>query len=354
MDTDGTMERCPLDALLLGSFESEAERISAEWACLITCSAWKASVHDMVSVCKTGTLWATLLSNPFSQTRVPVWDPTAAGASNREVIVTSTDVLLHTCRLNICSMDVLCTYLAQGSFPSYASISDVLLATLMYIQFHKVEGLLMRDLVPLVLRLVSCELQSGAGQYTELRYTYAEQILTPLLRGPHFHLVVHAPNLYDTLEVLAGNMSGFVNLLMTVAGSAILVDLEDLRTNETVPGAPDWWSITHHLICHHTDVTYRTWPRFVTTVHSAHREHFPSKVTRRLLRQCLSVKKYAGRLRSHAALVECPILMDLTTDPVRASDGFVYDRDSLLTYFSKGASRSPLTRERVSTIVHAA
>jgi len=42
-------------------------------------------------------------------------------------------------------------------------------------------------------------------------------------------------------------------------------------------------------------------------------------------------------------VVCCPITQEVMTDPVRAADGNVYDRASLVQWFATGKNTSPLT-----------
>ena len=52
--------------------------------------------------------------------------------------------------------------------------------------------------------------------------------------------------------------------------------------------------------------------------------------------------------REEPDLVCCPITQEVMADPVRASDGNVYDRASLTQWFATGKQTSPLTNEEMA------
>ena len=75
------------------------------------------------------------------------------------------------------------------------------------------------------------------------------------------------------------------------------------------------------------DVMVKAWPDFMEKVGDW---HYPQRIS-----------DYTG---------QCPITLMDFVDPVMASDGFVYERNAILTWLTKN-SRSPLTREGISSQV---
>lgn len=152
-----------------------------------------------------------------------------------------------------------------------------------------------------------------------------ETVLVRVLDSRHSNLVVSAPVIMNALHVYAVKnvMHGFVQRLMEVGGTAILVNLElwDREAKKEV--------IFGYLSEHCADVFYKSWPRVAIR----------SGVTKAVS-------------NPPTKIVECPILLDETQDPVLASDGHVYDRDAILTHLVRGNSLSPMTREMLSWIVH--
>lgn len=45
----------------------------------------------------------------------------------------------------------------------------------------------------------------------------------------------------------------------------------------------------------------------------------------------------------------CPITNDIMTSPVIAEDGFTYEKSSILEWFNRGKSTSPMTNEELNT-----
>ena len=176
------------------------------------------------------------------------------------------------------------------------------------------------------------------------------------------HLVVFAPNLMGAMLLMLQKTccKRLIKGIMETAGTAILVDLERIRLlpgneNREICRFQMWFQLSMQLMHQHTMATYRAWPRFFLEFYDSematHANGIASHVTRSLKRLRVFTPSYQGWLRSRPAVVECPITYETTHDPVRGSDGFCYDRNALLTYLAKGGTTSPMTRERMSTIV---
>ena len=161
---------------------------------------------------------------------------------------------------------------------------------------------------------------------TPVGYSFIERLLTRILSSPHFHMVVYCPGLMHFLLHLATEklMPDFVRCLLQNAGSAVVIQIRRSKCEQ------DARTIVEFLAKNHGSLVYEIWPELFS--------HFV-KISDISLKRRRTGKK------------SCPILLDFTDDPVLASDGFVYDRDAILTYLSKGNKTSPMTREDLSTIV---
>ena len=159
-------------------------------------------------------------------------------------------------------------------------------------------------------------------------YSVIERLLTRILSSPHFHMVAFCPGLLHFLLHLATGklMPDFVRCLLQVAGTAVIVQIRRSKCEHNAH------AIVEFMAQNSGSLLYELWPDLT--------KHFVNK-------RDLSLK----RTRSDQDKKSCPILLDLTDDPVLASDGFVYDRDTILTYLSKGNTKSPMTREHLSTIL---
>ena len=335
------------------------QQLREEWQCLRTLTSEEFAARDLFPrLFHPATCWSQLLRCPFSTTSVPHEVP------GRFVVVGSTDVLLHACRLSVVTDDLVLLYLRQPAYPSRTTRVEVMRAVSLHVHLRDFEALLSRDLTPLLLRLATLEAdlvgeaaEQGAGPIAEATaiFDMIEAILLRVVQSRHFHLAAYAPNIVSTLAALrGGQMPRFVARLLETAGTAIVVQLErDRIAHEDGELALDAWMATRHLLRHHTVALYRAWPRFALRAFETHRETMQPEVERSLRRVGAFGTRYQGRLRS-TRRYECPILHDETMDAVRASDGFVYDRDMLLTHLANGATTSPMTREPVSTIVYPA
>ena len=136
-------------------------------------------------------------------------------------------------------------------------------------------------------------------------------------------MVSGCPGLLPLMDHIAHQevMLGFVKHLLRVAGTALLVYIR--RSTDEKKAR----SMMRFLAKHFGDLLYETWPQIAN--------EFVTTPPRKRRRRC-----------EHT----CPILLDSTSDPVLGSDGFVYDRDAILTYLSKGGTTSPMTREMLSLL----
>jgi len=352
------MEHCPSHVYTAAAPPSQSVNASSvdahynQWQHITRLTPDEFHTQDYFSVMfEKDSIWSTLVLNPFTTTTI--FDP----VTRLDMVVTSTQVLLQLCRVEAGTDDLLLLFLKQSYYDTYQCREEIILS----LHLHLIQSglyspgapsvaLLSRNMIPLLLRLVCHDVHQQKADGQERGPTVFRDVATTILlhivNGPDFHLLCFSPNLLVSLVELDDLMPMLVNRVLERAGTAIIVDLVD------EDGDPARWIATLiQLIRTHTAVMYRAWPRMIMSVYKAHGEAFSLTVTRTLRRAGAFSKRYTGRLRSQGNLVECPILMDETTDPVRASDGFVYDRDSILTFFAKGGTRSPLTRERMSTIV---
>lgn len=162
-----------------------------------------------------------------------------------------------------------------------------------------------------------------------------ECVLVGILDGPHPHLVLSCPACKALFSSLVkGDQLRMKNLMMTwlyKASTMLLVQMyKDAKEMDAASNFLRTLVLTFPKQC------FAAWPRVAKEFGATDKEEAGAKR--------VSLKSY-----------ECPILLEETSDPVLASDGWVYDRNALLTFLcTTEHPRSPMTRERLSLIVHPA
>lgn len=335
-------------------------RYSMEWACISLFSDRIFSHHNLVTrIFTDNSLWHQLVTSPLDLS-TPVKD-----LSTQHVVqVHGYNVVYHMCRLGLCTDDIVANMLSCKDACTADARVHITSAVNMHLAINDPRALLACDLVPKLLSILHDHLGETCDASQCLTTCTVEKLLRVLLRGPHMHLVVFAPNLMEAMLMMFKRAccKDLINAIMSTAGSAILVHLERLRlhpqnSNREISLFDMWYQLAIELVHRHTTTTYRAWPRFVLEMYESEKRTpvagIAGHVTRTLKRLGAFSTRYQGSLRSRPAAVECPITCETTHDAVRASDGFCYDRNALLTYFSKGGTTSPMTRETISTIVAA-
>ena len=159
----------------------------------------------------------------------------------------------------------------------------------------------------------------------------ASELLEDII-SVHHGFLTWAPNVTFFLGVIVeeyeANEFRFIGELIRRAGTSFVIQLARGLKNEhasrflkTYISKTSEWNGEDEM----TDILVSLWPEYICKVLD---KPLPQK---------------------NGRLVDCPILLEQTEDGVFASDGYSYDRNSIMQHAVKD-QRSPMTRNRLSTM----